>query len=301
MLNADPLRSSTASLSGDRTQEKAPHASIDGSLQNLATLHTEIVPKTAYKQSRQSFSKISPSRAIWNSLAVASMITLLGFGLLSLKLNQELALARAELLSVNSQVVKIDSQSTGQDQTLLTYQKQISDYQNQTSILQSQYAELKSEQLALQTEKNRAARLTASLVEENNRLAELRTVEQKRLALVGVANRAIILYGTEFAPSLQGAFYLRDYTGILVVHGLEPLLSAQNYQLWLTTEDGDQLPANLITVQSSQEATWAEITLSPNTPYFVSASISIEPLGGSIIPTGPMILASEIIPRNAAN
>lgn len=299
MLNADPLQSATSSIASGRPSENRTPDSAESSFRALGA-DTAIVP-AMHRQGRKLPNKISTKRAIWNSLAVASMITLIGFALLSLKLNQDLSLARVELQRANSQFRSAESQPTEQDERYLTYQEQLRDYENQTSLLQTQYAELKAEQLTLQTEKNRATSLTASLVEENNRLAELRMVEKTRLDLVSVANRSIIMYGTEFAPSLQGAFYLRDYTGVIVIHGLEPLLSAQNYQLWLQTEDGNQIPANLITVHSSQEAAWTEITLSPNTPYFVSASISIEPIGGSTTPTGPMILASELVPRSATN
>lgn len=132
------------------------------------------------------------------------------------------------------------------------------------------------------------------LTTTNQRIQEQLAVSESRTNFLGVASRALIMVGTLQTPGLQGTFFLRDQSGVLVVHGLDPLPQNRRYQLWLLTRDGRQVPASRIFVQETGEPTWMAITLPPDTPEFVAVGISIEPVDGSPQPTGPMVLESPI-------
>lgn len=248
--------------------------------QNSSTLTHGIVRTQDLHPQRQGRPRpngqISAARAIWNALAIASMITLVGFGYLSFKLSKDLHKANVQLFELETQ------------------QKAQSNYQAQATTAQNRLAELESENSTLKTDTDRLAELNASLVEKNERITTLRQIEQERFELVSAADRIVSMFGTEAAPDLIGTLYLQDYGGSLVLHGLEPLTPAQTYQLWLFTEGGLQIPANLVAVQDMQTPTWTDLTFRQDTPEFVAAGISIEPVGGSISPTSPMLLISQI-------
>lgn len=238
--------------------------------------------------------RASAARAIWNALAIASMATLVGFGYLSYRLNQDLDEATAQLATARNQLVEYESASAAQQDTLDIYQKQAADYQKQATAFQNNYADLQAESLTLRAEANRIAQLNASLVEENERLTGLHQFEQDRFAVVSAADRIMQLFGTDAAPNLSGTLYLQNENGSLVLDGLEPLTQAQTYQLWLFTEGGLQIPANLIGVQDALNPTWARLTFRQNMPEFVAAGINIEPVGGSSSPTSPMLMVSQV-------
>lgn len=238
---------------------------------------------------------VSAIRAIWNALAVASMATLIGFGYLSYTLNQDLAQTTDQLTSARNQLAAYESASTTQQDALTIYKKQAVDYQNQATTVQNNYADLQAQSLTLRAEANRLARINASLVAENEQLTVLRQQDQERFALVSAADRIMPLFGTDIAPMLNGTLYLQqDDSGSLILHGLEPLTAAQTYQLWLFTEGGLQIPANLVDVQDSLTPARADLTIRQNIPDFVAAGINIEPVGGSSSPTSPMLMVSQV-------
>lgn len=135
-----------------------------------------------------------------------------------------------------------------------------------------------------------------TLQRENQQLSEELQAVDNRVTLVGAANRALIMLGTEEAPGLQGTFFLREQqrTGALVVHGLHPLPPDSIYQLWLVTPQGEQFPVSIVPVQANIEPTWVNIELPIDVSSFTAAGISIEPAGGSSQPTGPMLLETPI-------
>ena len=284
MLNANPYQSTQKPIPARLTSEVAPISEKQGAIvpikKNLAV----------QQKNERGATNLSAGRAIWNSLAIASMITLIGFGILSLKLSNDLRLMQAENQITQNQLTRLNGL---QNEMQLASQTKISDYEVQISSARSQYAEMKAEQLVLLQENSRVVRLNTSLVEENNRLAELRAIEKKRLAVVSAAERVLFMSGTEATASSQGTLYLLGNTGMLVTHGLEPLRPEESYQLWLETAENARFSAGLIPISENQGPNWTEITLSPNAPNFVSTSISIEAVGGSISPTGPTILQGE--------
>lgn len=300
-IASHPLTQKTKKLKVDsRHLKQQPRKEINASerVSSQSSLYMLTSSTQSKNQPRQhstnATTKTSASRVIWNALAITSMVTLIGFGLLSLKLSRDLNQAQADLNAIQEPIMADESLLAAQHSVRSATPKQLSKNQSQTTTIEKQHAALQAKYQTVEEERNRIARLNASLVKENNRLANLRSIEQQRTALVGAANQALFLFGPEATSSLQGALYMKDYKGLLVLHGLEVLATDQAYQLWLFTEHGVQIPASLITVQNSHNPIWTEVELSPNMPNFIAASISIEPSSGSISPTGPMVLSSKI-------
>lgn len=141
-------------------------------------------------------------------------------------------------------------------QHLNTYTTQIADLQNQV------------EQLSLQTQDQR-------------RLLALVTDPEKRVPLAGTAT----------APEARGTFYERADAGVLVAQGLPPLNHQQTYQLWLIA-DGAPLSAGLLPPGTPDTPTILSVARLP-VQDFAGVAISVEPVGGSPSPTGPIVLQSS--------
>jgi anti-sigma-K factor RskA len=211
-------------------------------------------------------------RTLWNALAVASMVALL-----------VLAVAEARHFTRLNQAYA----------ALQATQAENAAYQQRNEDLAEANLALQADNSELQGQINQLAQANAALLAQQEQLETELNLVVDRVNLMGSANDAAILFGTEQSPDLQGAFYLSGQNGMLVVHGLEPLPAEQAYQFWLVTPQGEQIPAGTFAVHENQEPTWATISLPQNPPPFAAVGVSIEPSSGSSQPTGPMLMESE--------
>ncbi len=102
--------------------------------------------------------------------------------------------------------------------------------------------------------------------------------------------RPVVMAGTELAPEAVGILYISvdGVNGTLVVDGLPVLAADQQYQLWLNTEEVKDSGA----VFSVNEAGYRGIELESPLPLenYETFGITIEPVGGSLAPTGERVL-----------
>ncbi|MEM7129730.1 MAG: anti-sigma factor [Chloroflexota bacterium] len=248
------------------------------------------------------------TRAVVNALTIASLVTLIFVGLVNYDVDQDLRRTATELQSTKSELdlsqsrlielnsanaILVDQFSKFIDeQTRLREENQAIQVENeqilaQQSTLSTQIGDLTTDNRNLSIER-------ARLYEENIRLTTQSAMREERIALVSAATRAVVMFGAEGFEELQGTFFQREQEGALVVHGLEPLSNDETYQFWLVTEDGSQISIGLFQVDENQEPTWANLSLPSDAPNYTAAGISIEPVEGSDVPTGPMLLESPL-------
>lgn len=124
---------------------------------------------------------------------------------------------------------------------------------------------------------------------------ELQIQLQSRLnqlaSLAGVT-QMVALGGTEAAPQANGALYVRDGQGTLILSNLESLSAEQIYQLWLIPADGAPIPAGLLG-QAGEQVETITLELPATLDGIDAVGISVEPPGGSAAPTGPIVLLGE--------
>lgn len=111
---------------------------------------------------------------------------------------------------------------------------------------------------------------------------------QNQLAAFTHPDRIIPLTGTEAAPEVRGIFLHKDRDGILFVRGLQPLPASQTYQLWLIPAEGSPISAGLLGTDGAIAGVHS-IVIPQNAENFAAVGISIEPEGGSPLPTGPIV------------
>ena len=107
---------------------------------------------------------------------------------------------------------------------------------------------------------------------------------QGQLAFLANPTQIVPLAGTDKAPTAGGVFYQHDSRALLVLHGLPPLPADQTYQLWLIPAQGDPTPAGLLAVPSV-EPNRLQVSLPENALAYQAIGVSIEPAGGSPLPT----------------
>jgi anti-sigma-K factor RskA len=103
------------------------------------------------------------------------------------------------------------------------------------------------------------------------------------------------LGGTALAPGAQGAFYLSDDEGVVVLSGLEPLPADQTYQLWLVPPDGTPTSVGLLPVETGGLYTLT-VAVPAELRNFAIVDVSIEQAGGS-----PAITKEAIVLRGVLN
>lgn len=126
----------------------------------------------------------------------------------------------------------------------------------------------------------------------NQRLEQELIDSRRQIALFTAPDRVVLLAGTSEAPEAQGAFYISNNEGMLVLRHLPSLPPEKIYELWLIPADGSPVPAGLIQPQEAGVQT-VRISLENQLTDFAAVGLSIEPAGGSPSPTGPIILLGE--------
>lgn len=261
---------------------------------------------------RSFFGGLFNARAMTNATMAASLVTLIFMTLLNLQGEAQFRQASADLLASRAKLNQIEGQIDNLTQSnfalsnsnseLVTQSSRVAEDQITLRAENEQFAasqvQLKADLAALEAENETIAIERATLFEDNARLQTQLDSINERITLVGAATQAVVMFGTEEAPGLQGTFFHRDQEGALVIHGLDPLPPDQAYQFWLVAENGDQVSAGLFAVSAEQEPTWANLELPDDVPQYTVVGISIEPSEGSDSPTGPMLLESglEVVP-----
>lgn len=106
--------------------------------------------------------------------------------------------------------------------------------------------------------------------------------------------QALTLAGTEHQPSAHGQLLAdpQAQSGVLVVGGLAPLPEGEVYQFWLIR--GDQpVSAGIFTVDAQGRAV-LDIAANQFVGSFDAMGVSIEPEGGSPLPTGDIVMLSTL-------
>lgn len=132
-----------------------------------------------------------------------------------------------------------------------------------------------------------------SLVQVNQQLEQQLSTDRNQLAIFANADRVVALAGTPDAPDASGALYAGPESGLLVLRNLPPLPDDQTYELWLIPGEGAPIPAGLVQVAAEGGNTFA-IALAGQPTDYAAVGLSIEPAGGSLAPTGPIVLLGTV-------
>lgn len=132
-----------------------------------------------------------------------------------------------------------------------------------------------------------------SLVQVNRQLEQQLANDRNQLAIFANAERVVALAGTPDAPGASGAFYTGPESGLLVLRNLPPLPAQQTYELWLIPSEGSPIPAGLVQVAADGSNTFS-IALAGQPTDYAAVGLSIEPAGGSPLPTGPIVLLGTV-------
>jgi len=103
----------------------------------------------------------------------------------------------------------------------------------------------------------------------------------------------VSLKGTNAQPQAQGQLIANpaSQSAVLVVTGLPPLEPDKTYQVWLIADA--PISAGLLTVDANGQGVLI-ITSTESIGSFKSLGISVEPKGGSLQPTGDIVVLSDL-------
>lgn len=103
----------------------------------------------------------------------------------------------------------------------------------------------------------------------------------------------VSLKGTNVQPQAQGQLIAdpTSQSAVLVITGLPPLEPGKTYQVWLIA--GAPVSAGLLTVDEHGQGVLI-VTTTESIGSFQSLGISVEPAGGSLQPTGDIVVLSEL-------
>lgn len=118
----------------------------------------------------------------------------------------------------------------------------------------------------------------------NQQLQAQLDADRKQFAFYSQAEQVVTLTGTKDAPGARAEMYFSADQAQLVLHGLPPLPDTQTYQLWYIPTNAAPVPADLLTVRPDQNEAIA-LTVPPEQRNFAAIGITIEPAGGSPVPT----------------
>jgi anti-sigma-K factor RskA len=105
--------------------------------------------------------------------------------------------------------------------------------------------------------------------------------------------RVVAMIPTDAAPQATGKLLISmdgEY-GTLVVDGLPPLDAGHQYQLWLI-RDGQPTSGGVLTVNAHGYGV-LEISAPEPLAHYRSFGITVEPAGGSTVPTGEKVLEAD--------
>jgi len=82
--------------------------------------------------------------------------------------------------------------------------------------------------------------------------------------------------------------------GVMYVWGLQPPSDDEAYQAWLVDSEGQRLSGGLLTFSADPGFGWLMIEAPAPMGKFNSLGVTLEPAGGSAMPTGPRILGTDL-------
>lgn len=145
-----------------------------------------------------------------------------------------------------------------------------------------------------------AMSLRSELDAQNARIATLseRANNYARVtAVLQAADTQIrLLQSTGDAPEAFGRVYIDPDSseGMLMVRNLPPLPQGKVYQLWVAGQDGTRESAGLLTWTDKAGNGYALIKCPDKLSRWQSFGVTMEPAGGSQIPTGSRLLGGTI-------
>jgi len=135
----------------------------------------------------------------------------------------------------------------------------------------------------------------ARLREETATLRNDLMAQREALAKLSAADvQAAAIQGTELQPAARGRLFADPdgHAAVLVVTGLRPLAPGEVYQFWLIKGDVP-VSAGLLTLDAQGQAVLA-FEPSQAISSFDAMGVSIEPEGGSPLPTGDIVMAGSL-------
>ena len=141
-------------------------------------------------------------------------------------------------------------------------------------------------------------RLRNEITVLNERLAAQSQSLQQIIANLPQTNQSdvitVSLRGTQVQPEAQGQLIADPdaQSAVLVISGLPPLEPGRTYQVWLI-DGGAPVSAGLLTVDENGQSVLI-VTSEEAIGSFNSLGISIEPEGGSLEPTGEIVVLSDL-------
>jgi anti-sigma-K factor RskA len=139
--------------------------------------------------------------------------------------------------------------------------------------------------------RNEISALNDALVAQSNSLNEIKA----RLPQATPSDVITVsLRGTDVQPQAQGQLIADpdSQSAVLVIAGLPPLEAGKTYQVWLIN-GGTPVSAGLLAVDENGQAVFI-VTSEEAIGTFNSLGISVEPEGGSLAPTGDIVVLSEL-------
>ncbi len=146
----------------------------------------------------------------------------------------------------------------------------------------SSVSDLQDEIAQLQAEK-------AQLQQTSQQVVDQLQNEQQQISSLLTVSQVVELGGTKAAPQAQGTLFVGEESLVLVLRGLQPLPPGETYQLWLIPAESDPVSAGLVQISDEENpslTTDVHLTVSS----FAVVGLSIEPAGGSVQPTGDIVM-----------
>jgi len=135
-----------------------------------------------------------------------------------------------------------------------------------------------------------------SLQAQTAQLQEQVKQQQEALALLTSPNaQTFFVPGTDHQPGSRGRLIADAETGlaVLVVDGLQQLEAGKTYEFWLIEGDKPPVAAGVFEVNEEGHATLkVSHTVTPGS--YNAIGVSVEPEGGSVQPTGDIVMLGEI-------
>lgn len=193
--------------------------------------------------------------------------------------------AAAALLFFVVTTVQLSGQLTTVGQQVATLSEVVStrtaELNNATGQLGS-VADLQDQIAQLEAEKAQLQQSSQQVVEQLQR-------EQEQISSLLTVSQVVELGGTAAAPQAQGTLFVGEDSLILILRGLQPLPPGETYQLWLIPAESDPVSAGLVQISDEESPSLTtDVQLTVST--FAVVGLSIEPAGGSVQPTGDIVM-----------
>jgi anti-sigma-K factor RskA len=120
---------------------------------------------------------------------------------------------------------------------------------------------------------------------------ELSTEQRAALAAVAAGGRVVLLPGTDAAPTAIGRLVQEPGEGraYLIVRDLPTIRADQEYQVWRITDSGPSGAGTFVLKDGRDQVIMLPVDFSDA----AAIGVSIEPLGGSVSPTGAIVLLGK--------